>query len=102
MQKIQNKAIRICLSLPRYVSIRLLHESACLPLVKERLCQLGARTVAKMRQSNPLVRGIVEKKEADNVKAIQSQGLSNIHRSHRSLLDIILPVQRPIPSSPQS
>ena len=45
MQKIQNKAIRTSLRLPRYVSLKLLYESAGLLTVKERLIQLGTGLV---------------------------------------------------------
>ena len=60
LQKIQNRAIRICLKLPRYVSIRLLHESECLPMIRERLGYLGSKMVAKMRESNPLLGEIIK------------------------------------------
>jgi hypothetical protein len=43
LQKVQNDAIRICLRLPRYISIETLHKSACLPRVDERLLQLGSK-----------------------------------------------------------
>ena len=99
MQKVQNKAMRICLRLPRYVSIQLLHEASCLPTVKERLHQLGRSMVAKMRQSNPLIKAIVEKWETQNLQAIRQQGQINICRSHRSPLDIILSAQRPFLSN---
>ena len=93
MQKIQNRAIRMCLRLPRYVSLSLLHKAACLPTIKERLIQLGARMVAKMRQCNPLIRDIVAKHEGDILGRI-TKG-KKIIRSHRSPLDVILPAQRP-------
>ena len=102
MQKIQNKAIRICLHLPRYVSIRILHENSCLPMIKERLFQLGVRMVTKMKAGNPLIRQLVEEKEAVNIQIVRSKGLRVNHRSHRSPLDIILPVQRPFLPSSQS
>ena len=99
MQKIQNRAIRICLRLPRYVSLRLLHESACLPFVKERLVQLGTGLVTKMRQNNPLVGEIIKKREDEIMQmVIQGEDLSKL-RSHRSPLDLILPAQRPFLSS---
>ena len=54
MQNIQNRAIRICLKLlPRYVSLKLLHESSCLPTIRERLVQLGVSMLTRMRKSNP-------------------------------------------------
>ena len=94
LQKVQNKAIRVCLRLPRYVSVGLLHESACLPMIRERLCQLGARMVAKMRKSNPLIREIILKKEDYNLQTARWQSRIT-HRSHHSPLDIILPVKQP-------
>ena len=94
MQKIQNRAIRICLRLPRYISIRLLHESACLPTIKERLIQQGTKLVAKMRQANPLIRDLTIKHNRMVLNNIIMGRGSNV-RSHRSPLDIILPAQRP-------
>ena len=94
MQRIQNRAIRICLHLPKYVSLKLLHESSCPPTVKDRLHQLGSKIVAQMKVGNPLIHKLVEEKEANNIHAIRSQG-QNIQRSHRSPLDIILPAKLP-------
>ena len=94
LQKIQNKAIRICLRLPQYVSLGLLHKSACLPMLKDRLCQLGLKMVARMNDNNPLIRGLVLEKEGYNRQVISQQGQQK-HRSHRSPLDIILPAKKP-------
>lgn len=97
LQKIQNRAIRICLRLPSYLSIRLLHESACLPTVRERLTQQGSSLINKMRR-NSLVKCLIEKHETQVLNSI-IEGRGNIVRSHRSPLDIILPAQRPFLSS---
>ena len=97
LQRIQNRAIRICLHLPRYISIRLLHESACLPTVKERMTKQSRGLVAKMRQANPLIRVFLEKHENQILNNI-IEGRPTV-RSHRSPLDIILPAQRPFLSS---
>ena len=99
LQKIQNKAIRIALRLRRYVSLKILHENACLPTVKERLRQLGLTLLGKMKGNNPLVREIVQEKEDENIWLIRQQGLKSINRSHRSPLDILLPAQRPFLNS---
>ena len=99
LQKIQNRAIRIALRLPRYIRITVLHENACLPTVKERLRQLGLGLLGKMRTNNPLVREIVRDYETGNVQLIRQQGLNAINRSHRSPLDILLPAQRPFLNS---
>ena len=93
MQKIQNKAIRICLRLPMYVSLKILHKNSCLPTIKERLHQLGGRLLQKMKESNPLIRQLVEEKQNHNIKMIRKWGQSARIRSHCSPLDIILPVQ---------
>ena len=98
LQKIQNRAIRICLRLPQYVSLDLLHQSACLPRIKERLVQLALTLVTKMRQSNPLIRDMVDNHESKILHSI-ILGQNNVIRSHRSPLDIILPAQRPFLSS---
>ena len=98
LQKIQNKAVRICLRLPRYVSIKLLHESAGIPTVKERLAQLGKGLVKRMEQSNPLVKSLIKEREAKILNLIRQYGHVTA-QPHRSPLDIILPVQRPFLSS---
>ena len=64
MQKIQNRAIRICLRLPRYVSLKLLHESACLPMIKVRLLQLSSKMVTKMKVGNPASGKLISEREA--------------------------------------
>ena len=94
MQKIQNKAIRICLKLPQYISVKLLHESSCLPMIKERLQELAKNTLSRMRLSNPLIRAMANKKEAQNIKSIRENGLTGVRRSHHSPLDLLLPVQQ--------
>ena len=101
LQKIQNKAIRISLRLPRYISIRLLHESACLPMIRDRLIQQGSGLVNKMRQGNPLVGALVKKHENSILNNILEGRNTNV-RSHRSPLDIILPAQRPFLPSTQT
>ena len=63
IQKIQNRAIRICLRLPRYVSWKLLHESASVPFIKERLIELGSRLVARMRRQSSDMRNCRRKRE---------------------------------------
>ena len=100
MQKIQNRAIRICLHLPRYVSVSLLHKSACIPTIKERLLQLNKSLLVRMKQSNPLIKELTEAHENENLDRIL-RGIST-YRSHRSPLDIILPAQRPFLSNTQT
>ena len=92
LQKIQNRAIRICLRLPRYISVKLLHESACLPTVRDRLIQQNTSLLAKMRRGNPLIYDLIHSRERSILKNIL-EGRMGVIRSHRSPLDIILPAQ---------
>ena len=54
IQRVQNSFIRLALSLPKYVSARLLHEASGLPCVRERLITAGENHLAR-RHANPLV-----------------------------------------------
>ena len=105
MQKIQNRAIRTCLRLPRYVSLKILHESACLPTIKVRLLQLSLKMVTKMKVGNPVLGKLISEREAEVIQLVRastSKDQKVIYRSHRSPLDVILPAQRPpnLPPSP--
>ena len=101
MQKVQNKAIRICLRLPRYVSVRLLHDSSCLPTIKERLVQLGSKLVARMEQSNQMMGELLKERRSRHLKSTRQHGHISA-QPHRSPLDVILPVQRPFLSPAQT
>ena len=94
MQKIQNKAIRISLKLPKYISIKVLHEYSCLPTIKERLMELGQNMLARMRNNNPLIRAMANKRQAFIIRTIREKGHAGVNRSHRSPLDILLPAQQ--------
>ena len=53
MQRVQNYFIRLALRLPKYVSVRLIHEASALPYVRERLITVGQNHLARMH-ANPL------------------------------------------------
>jgi hypothetical protein len=61
LQKVQNKAIRIALGLPRHIIIELLHKIACLPRIGERLLGMSTKLLAKMKASNELIRELVNR-----------------------------------------
>ena len=44
IQRLQNKFIRLALRLPKYISVKLLHDSSGLPYVKDRLLSCTTRT----------------------------------------------------------
>ena len=50
LQILQNEFIRICLKIPRYIRVDLIHEAAGLELVGDRLKQLSAHLFTKMNQ----------------------------------------------------
>ena len=54
IQRVQNSFIRLALRLPKYVSVRLLHEASGLPYVRERLVTVGQNHLARMH-ANPLI-----------------------------------------------
>ena len=54
IQRLQNKFIRLALCLPKYISVKLLHDSSGLPYVKDRLLSCATRTLERIFK-NPLV-----------------------------------------------
>ena len=54
IQRLQNKFIRLALRLPKYISVKLLHDSSGLPYVKDRLFSRATKTL-EMISANPSV-----------------------------------------------
>ena len=54
IQRVQNSFIKLALRLPKYVSVRLLHEASGLPYVRERLIAVSQNHLVRMH-ANPLV-----------------------------------------------
>ena len=54
IQWLQNKFIWLALPLPKYISVKLLHDSCGLPYVKDRLLSRATRTLERISE-NPLV-----------------------------------------------
>ena len=54
IQWLQNKFIQLALRLPKYISVKLLHDSSGLPYVEDRLLSRGTRTSERI-SANPLV-----------------------------------------------
>ena len=56
-QWLQNKFIRLALRLPKYISVKLLHDSSGLPYVKDRLLPCATRKDLQLERisKNPLV-----------------------------------------------
>ena len=53
-QRLQNKLIWLALRFPKYISLKLLHDSSGLPYVKDRLLSCATRTLERISK-NPLV-----------------------------------------------
>ena len=60
LQKIQNEALRVCLRLPGYIQIGLLHECASIETFNERLLNLNQRLLGKMFRHNIDIKNLVE------------------------------------------
>ena len=54
IQRLQNKFIRLALRLPKYICSKRLHDSTCLPYVKDRLLSCATKSLDRIAQ-NPLV-----------------------------------------------
>ena len=54
IQRLQNKFIRLALRLPKYISVKLLHDSSGLPYVEDRLFSRATKTLERI-SANPLV-----------------------------------------------
>ena len=54
IQRLQNKFIQLALSLPKYISVKLLHDSSGLPYVKDSLLSRATRTSERI-PVNPLI-----------------------------------------------
>ena len=52
IQRLQNKFIRLALHLPKYISVKLLHDSSGLPYVKDRLFSCVTRTLISRGVNN--------------------------------------------------
>ena len=66
LQKTQNEAIRISLRLPSYISIKLMHEAACMPKLKERLTELNKKLLLTIRQNNEHVKHLALDRSANS------------------------------------
>ena len=54
IQRLQNNFIQLALRLPKYISVKLLHDSSGLPYVKDRLFSRATKTLERI-SANPLV-----------------------------------------------
>ena len=77
LQVIQNAALRLCLRLPSYIRIDLLHEYSSVELIKKRIKDLNTKLLQTMARNNP------------DVKNIMSNYLSHLKDYHKSPLDVI-------------
>ena len=60
LQRVQNEAIRLCLNLPRYIRIDLLHEYAGIDRIWDRLIKTNRRLLGSMTVSNEHIRKMAQ------------------------------------------
>ena len=60
LQRVQNEAIRLCLNLPRYIRIDLLHEYAGIDKIWDRFKQTNRRLLGTMTVRNEHIRKMVQ------------------------------------------
>ena len=65
IQPLQNKFIRFALRLPKYICFKLLHDSSCLPYVKDRLLSCASKSLDRIAR-NPLVEESISSKQAQS------------------------------------
>ena len=58
IQRLQSKFIRLALRLPKFISVKLLHDSSGLPYVKDRLLSYGTRTLERIYKNFLVVESI--------------------------------------------
>ena len=63
LQKVQNDFIRVCLKLPKYISISLLHEASGLEMVKDRL-KFVAKKHFEILKRDENVKSLIEKRNS--------------------------------------
>ena len=59
LQRIQNEALRICLKLPKYIRIKLLHDFASMLPVTDRLKIFNLKLLRTMRSYNPHIQDLI-------------------------------------------
>ena len=78
LQQVQNESIRICLKLPRYISVKLLHDYASINPLENRIRAVGKKILSTMKRHNP------------HIEALVTNHSAHIDNSLSSPLDIIL------------
>ena len=73
LQKVQNEALRICLNLPRYIRIDLLHEYGGIDRVEEGMNKLNKRLLESMTASNKDIAGSTRHPENPELSVCEKQ-----------------------------
>ena len=72
LQRVQNDALRICLKLPKYIRIKLLHEYGSMLLLEERLKIFNLKLLRSMKLHNPHVHDLIVNHSIDKSTNLQS------------------------------
>ena len=71
-QQVQNEALRICLKLPKYIRIKLLHEYGSMLPLEERLKFFNLKLLRSMKLHNPHVHDLIVNHSIDESTNLQS------------------------------
>ena len=80
LQKIQNEAIRICLRLPRYIRVDLLHEYAGICTIRQRLEKLNTKLLSSMMNNNEDIRELM--RNHDSIHDIKPRSPHDVLDAH--------------------
>ena len=65
IQKVQNEAIRIGLRLPSYLSIKLIHDAACLSKIEDRFKELNKSLINTMIANNEYIKDLAQNRQTE-------------------------------------
>ena len=72
IQKTQNAAIRTCLRLPSYLSIKLIHDAACLSKIDDRFKSVNKNLLTTMVSHNEHIKNLVQNRLSNSISNIES------------------------------
>ena len=72
IQKTQNAAIRTCLRLPSYLSIKLIHDAACLSKINDRFKSVNKNLLTTMVSHNEHIKNLVQNRLSNSISNTES------------------------------
>ena len=72
LQRVQNDALRICLKLPKYIRIKLLHDYASMLSLDERFKIFNLKLLCTMKSFNPHIQDLIANHKSKDTSNLQS------------------------------